>query len=459
MLWQCVYELHQSLVCIPNFTYDMYVKLEKPLVVQYPGRWALKLEAVTDAWVKGSCRLFTTEIFFWGLPMLCVGVRHVSWFLATKLGPLFGPLSSAREETREAAGITMGLAPSDRGFPAEKILREQSFPFELLQNGAKFAVGDGQVNTTLSSLLPVILFLSASATYSNSEYNDILTQRTVAVIAEIVIDDYLWHSQASMPADKVAIVAEIGEHTKQLEQTVHGAVAGSAIRRAMEKGLDSRTLFLEALNEGAQEEVNVNLIGSEADTLDNIEALLNKLDPAKCRRLHLSTAIESIPEGFIGKLTNLRELSFRLCRNLKCLPEEFGDLQHLQRLDVQDCLLLKSLPDSLASVISLVKVDSRNCYSMTKFPDLSELPALKKKYPAKMIHDGIMLRYIATGISLPCWFLVVFLVRAARGCGWHLSVGVCAWFCWGAVFMSILVPLLFQDIRSVGTHLKWVYSG
>lgn len=53
------------------------------------------------------------------------------------------------------------------------------------------------------------------------------------------------------------------------------------------------------------------------------------------------------------KLIVLEELNFLKYRNLKKLPEGFGDLKYLTILYVNECEALEELPSGLPSLVAL----------------------------------------------------------------------------------------------------------
>ena len=137
---------------------------------------------------------------------------------------------------RFAVGITQGLVHVDQGDLVNKSLREKFFPLVLIDRGVTFQCQDGE---------------------------------------------------ASVAADKVKILAEIGNKGTTLNQTIHGVMAAGALERVPNENSERRHLYLEAVRNSPPRRLRVALHG-EGDTQENVTALIEALaggsEPSKCEQ-------------------------------------------------------------------------------------------------------------------------------------------------------------------------------
>merc|ERR1712166_313193 len=124
--------------------------------------------------------------------------------------------STGDDEERLAVGVTEGLVHLDGGSAYEKSQREEHFPLELIDRGVGFKCAEGA---------------------------------------------------ASVEADKVNILAEIGELTDALDDKIHSVVAAGALERVLKENGERLDRYLEAVRKGSPpQQLDVDLGGSKGDT-------------------------------------------------------------------------------------------------------------------------------------------------------------------------------------------------
>ena len=382
-----------------RYTFDMYMAHPNSYVVQRKSSASLRFGHVLSSWYDndGSFRkgLCTGGMYVWGLCMCMFGKQ---WALDRQPG--------CAADEREAYGITDGIVACDLGLSANKVIREENFPFSLLYKGASFRCRDGE---------------------------------------------------ASVVEDKYRILKTIGADESLLDQSVHGVVAACAIRRAFEEGPEAAQLFLEALRAGCNRFVSVDLVESPVDTVDTVLAILDAVHSCACIHLALaSAALNTVDGAALSRLDTLTTLDLSGCCNLITIPEEIGHLQQLCKLELSACIRLKSLPSSLCRLSKLECIGRSGCFSLLHLPDLSNLTKLEIEF--HLVHD-LFSSMLLPG-SLPTLaLLITWLVRACMDCAWGLTPSICAGVCWVAVFATVQVPIQFDDARSKCCQVVWKYSG
>ena len=114
---------------------------------------------------------------------------------------------------------------------------------------------------------------------------------------------------ASYPADKVKIMAAIGDvgEQHQLNCSVHGRVAVASLRPALEQGGELAEQAIEAIKAGRLVRFELNIKGSEADTVQNVQSVVSALDPQTLESLALYSrcwkqADEWLAEALAGRV-------------------------------------------------------------------------------------------------------------------------------------------------------------
>jgi len=247
------------------------------------------------------------------------------------------------KETRLAVGITQtrayqeslggdslaGMVAVDRGNYNLKTAREQYFPIELIHLGISFRCQDGK---------------------------------------------------ASVEADRLKIMAEIGNRATLLNDTIHGKISAAALERVLKEGSDRLHDFLEAIKRSPPRELTLFIMRSEGDTQENVTAVIEALaanGANKCVKLTLcSEGATEIP-SCVGELTALEYLDIGFCSSLVSLPESMGKMTALKKLRLAGCRSLVSLPESIGELTALEDL-SLSDSSLVSLPEsMGELTALK----------------------------------------------------------------------------------
>ena len=217
---------------------------------------------------------------------------------------------TAREHTdfwgkkRLAVGITQGLVWVDAGNSSIKSEREEHFPLELIDRGVSFKCEEGA---------------------------------------------------ASVEADKVKILSEIGNQKTVLDEQIHAVVSGAVLARALRENHERWHLYLEAVRKGGPpRQLSVDLRYSDGDSQANVTALIDALggsdEASKCEELMLVTSNATELPGSLGRLTGLKELTLYGCDSLKSLPKSVSQFVALEELHLGDCYRLESIPELPSSV-------------------------------------------------------------------------------------------------------------
>lgn len=188
--------------------------------------------------------------------------------------------------------------------------------------------------------------------------------------------------KASMKEDEVRIHKAIGDDQTLLNRWVHGVIAASVLRRALESD-DSKIAegVLRSIELGKVRKLSFFMGGSLADKPETIDRVLNTLDSEACCLLDLqSDSLEYLPPDF-GRFQNLRHLCLAGCSSLRLLPQSFVELRSLSAILMQFLPKLECLPDSLGNLKSLTKISLDSCTSLTRLPEsIGKLSKLSRLY-------------------------------------------------------------------------------
>ena len=240
-------------------------------------------------------------------------------------------------EKRFAVGITQSVVWIDQGQSQLKSEREKHFPLDLIDRGVSFKCEEGA---------------------------------------------------ASVEADKVKILSEIGNQKTLLDEQIHAVVSGAALERVLKENDERRHLYLEAVRKGGPpRQLCVNLMGSKADSQETVTALIDALggsdEASRCEELDLETEnATELPES-LGRLTGLEKLILQ-CSSLESLPDSMNQLVALEKLDLGWCSSVKSLPDSISQLVALKELYLNYCGSLKSIP---ELPSSVKVYKPKHLKN------------------------------------------------------------------------
>lgn len=208
---------------------------------------------------------------------------------------------------RCAVGLTQGLAAIDQ-IAYMKAQRERFFPLELLDKGVRFECKDGQ---------------------------------------------------ASVEADRVSILAKIGDEQHALDAGVHCIIAASALRKAIDAGGEARERFFSAVRGGKLRQFSLTM-GSLDDDDEGVGG-----SPCEAK--------EDLMREILNALSpdTLEQLSL-LGFEIEELPEEIGRFHRLKNLSLENTASLMRLPAALGQCTSLETLNLRNTNAQ-EFPDLSHL--------------------------------------------------------------------------------------
>ncbi|KAL4577947.1 hypothetical protein LXL04_014062 [Taraxacum kok-saghyz] len=112
---------------------------------------------------------------------------------------------------------------------------------------------------------------------------------------------------------------------------------------------------------------------------------LRKLPSGLCNLLRLQNLsitncheLDALPKR-IGNLSNLEVLNLHCCTKLQALPESIGNLHNLSFLDISDCLSISLLPEQIAELCSLKVVKMSGVHGLQELPEsMSKLTELEK---------------------------------------------------------------------------------
>ena len=208
-----------------------------------------------------------------------------------------------------AVAITDGLS-TQQSNTDDKLDQEEDFPLDLIDKGIKLTCADGQ---------------------------------------------------ASVPKDRELILASIGDGSGAVDATLHGVLAHSALRRALEQGGEQSFRFLDALRLGRGRRLRLTLKGSAVDTVETWQRVMDALDGTTTVELCLQTGLEALPD--IGSLTELTLVDISGCSNLTSVPVGFfSGLSALASIKMRGCVHLTSLPGGLfAGLAALASIDISHC--------------------------------------------------------------------------------------------------
>ncbi|XP_052624427.1 probable disease resistance protein At5g66910 [Lactuca sativa] len=124
-----------------------------------------------------------------------------------------------------------------------------------------------------------------------------------------------------------------------------------------------------------------NLIDLEFDCCYD----LRELPSGVCNLVHLQNLsitncheLDALPKN-LGNLSNLQILNFHCCTKLQELPESIGRLHNLSFLDLSDCLSISLLPDEIGELCSLRVVKMSGVHGLPELPEsMSKLLQLEE---------------------------------------------------------------------------------
>ncbi|CAB9525127.1 leucine Rich Repeat [Seminavis robusta] len=266
------------------------------------------------------------------------------------------------------------------------------------------------------------------------------------------------NGRASLRADEIRIHQAIGngQQKTRLNNTVHGLVAATVLRRALESPRQGRQVALEALQLGRIRKLSLYMEDSFADSHDNMIRVIDSLDGDACELLYLqSDTLEMLPSDF-GRFQQLKQLSFMGCRSLKCLPESFGELCSLQELHLQFCTSLTELPHNFGSLSSLSWISLDGCPIETLPGSFGQLTSLSRLY----LTDCACLQQLPDNLHQLKYLKILHLNRCIRlermpeslPCSLHtLQLERCQ--------SLTRLPVRMQELTSLQTLNLWQCTG
>ena len=192
--------------------------------------------------------------------------------------------------------------------------------------------------------------------------------------------------KASVEADRLKIMAEIGSKSTLLNDTIHGVISAAALKRVLKENSDRRHEFLDAIKRSPPRELQLDLKDSDGDTQENVTALVEALaanGASKCEKLHLYSLVATEIPSYVGELTAMKELNLGDCRSLVSLPESIhvGQMHMiaLETLNLYGCSSLVSLPESMGQMTALHELSLRYCSSLVSLPEsMGKMTALEE---------------------------------------------------------------------------------
>ena len=172
------------------------------------------------------------------------------------------------------------------------------------------------------------------------------------------------NGQASYPADKVRILAEIGNQHQQLNASVHSRVAVQALELGLGQSSEEFQHFSRAIAKGRPAQLEFSARGADPLNFDQLISALDAetLEELTIRKVKNPEMLEALGKGFaILKLLDLSDCSFEL------LPT--NALSGMVSLKVLKVPVLTSLPESIGGCVALQRLNLSGCSSLTTLPE------------------------------------------------------------------------------------------
>jgi len=250
------------------------------------------------------------------------------------------------QEQRQAVGITEGLGAHDR-HQKDKQYRQLHFPPDLIEKGLKVACAT---------------------------------------------------AEATEKEDEIRILSQVGEKTRLLDETVHGMMAASVLRRVLQEGDSAKwRRYLKAIQTGHLSRIELDLVdckvelGRESarpppkaasplqrvatrpqtDLLEQkLFEIFEALDPSCLVNMHISGV--AIPcdrwwDRLLG-FDKLTALDLNSSIGLTRLPG-ISALQQLKVLNLEHCVKLETLPEEICLLHSLVTLNLGMCTGLKSLPE------------------------------------------------------------------------------------------
>eukprot|EP00933_Yihiella_yeosuensis_P032455 TRINITY_DN26046_c0_g1_i1.p1 TRINITY_DN26046_c0_g1~~TRINITY_DN26046_c0_g1_i1.p1 ORF type:complete len:518 (+),score=89.84 TRINITY_DN26046_c0_g1_i1:54-1607(+) len=208
---------------------------------------------------------------------------------------------------RKAVGITDGFAAVDGGWADYKSNRENHFPESLISDALCLKLEHGQASVD-SDRVHILNAIVGNADLS------------------------------SQPPEK-------HNRYEQLNQMLHGRIAASALKRAVQEGGEMFSRYVKALTGSRLQQLQADFAGCTYLTDEKLAQIIDALDAQHMTVLILSRCerITKLPDQIVN-FGKLRTLNFYGSRGLRSLPSNLSKLPALKLLNIKGCLGISEFP-------------------------------------------------------------------------------------------------------------------
>ena len=275
--------------------------------------------------------------------------------------------------TRNAVGLSDGLASRDDDNPRAKECREACFPTALL-----------------TKLLTLRVERGMTSSEDDRRYIlNSLAQRSDT--CAIPLPSHSAYENANVEIRAHIAARALGRCARAGGGTLDSCLA--SLRRAQ----SVRQLEASFAEAELSEAVISNIINSLPTSLETLAltdcaslctpgtiARLDRLPQLRSLSLE-GCALTKLPDALVA-LDNLRFLNLTDCRELLALPDTLGSHAKLVKLVLFGCRSLEQLPSTISLLAKLEVLDVRQCTDLCSIPDLSDLQYLRNV--GKVLGDG-----------------------------------------------------------------------
>ena len=166
--------------------------------------------------------------------------------------------------------------------------------------------------------------------------------------------------KASVEADRVRIIDDIGAKSTELDRCVQGKVATGGLMRAV--GTQYCEQFMEKVRQGKVRKLQLDLKTYDEAFTEQVCELWKGFDASKLEELrvnNLQGPTDWLPTELLSQCAVLIKMDLQGC-SISALPESIGDCKSLTELNLRESSI-SALPESIGNCKSLTELDLRCC--------------------------------------------------------------------------------------------------